>query len=136
MVVLALLIPGCTTTTKDDPSASATIDKGAKRPSADAVISSLAVLPQPELDDKIRVGATYAYVVGTHCGVRFIGLDGDNWVTATPLSSNGTTPTGWDLGGQRGLLEIVSPTKAIFRDSAGHVVTFERQKNTQPAGCA
>lgn len=136
MLVLVVLLVGCTTTREEDPSAASAVSEARKSAGAAAGGATNGLLPQPELDDEIQVGATYDYVVGTHCGVWFIGLDGDNWVTPTPLSDNGTTPSGWNLGGQRGRLEIVSSTKAIFRDSKGHVVVFERQKNTQPMGCA
>ena len=63
------------------------------------------VLPQPEETQRVEVGRTYHFVVSTHCGVRFINLDGSRWKADKPLVENGTAPAGWGLGGQRGLAQ-------------------------------
>lgn len=93
-----------------------------------------ALLPQPGLDDEIAVGARYRYRLFTHCGVEFVGLDGDVWQAEVPLG-DGNVPRGWRWS-QPGVIEVVSSNTAVFSDSAGHEVTFLRRPNHRPVGCA
>jgi hypothetical protein len=74
-------------------------------------------------------------VVSTHCGVQFITLAGTTWKANKALVENGTTPAGWELGGQRGRLQVVSANAAVFRDSQGHAVIFQRQPRLRTAAC-
>ena len=90
------------------------------------------VLPQPDPTQKIRVGETYRFVLGTHCGVKYIAVAGARWRAVKPL--DGSPPPGWDSG-QRGRLKIVDDDTAVFRDSLGHVVTFKRQPHQPQTFC-
>ena len=90
---------------------------------------SATVLPQPEETQSIEVGRMYHFVVSTHCGVRFINVDGSRW-----RIEDGTVPAGWGPGGQPGRLKLVSADKAVFR-SMGHRLTFVRQKGKPLSAC-
>ena len=65
------------------------------------------------------------YQLYTHCGIDEA-LIGDRWFEAVhPLSDGqGNPPAGWGNPYQDGTMTLVSSTEAVFRDIAGHRVTF------------
>jgi hypothetical protein len=66
-----------------------------------------------------------AYDLYTHCGVDEAKI-GDRFSAAvTPLSDgNGNPPAGWGNPYQAGTMTVVSATRAVFTDKAGHRVDF------------
>lgn len=93
------------------------------------------VLPRPDPTQQVEAGRTYRFGVSTHCGVQFITLAGTTWKASKPMVENGTAPAGWDPGVQRGRLHVVSANTAVFRDSQGHEVTFQRLPHLRTARC-
>ncbi len=60
----------------------------------------------------------------THCGVREALVDGTYFLADEILDDgNGNPPAGWDNPYQAGTM-TVSGSTAVFRDDAGHAVTF------------
>jgi len=92
------------------------------------------VLPRPDETADVIVGRRYKFAIYTHCGVKFIGLDGSVW-KASPALGDGNVPAGWN-GLQRGVIEILSNDRALFTDRSGHEVLFLRRSRHPGAGCA
>jgi hypothetical protein len=65
------------------------------------------------------------YDLYTHCGIVYARV-GNRWYETTqPLSDgSGNPPPGWGNPYQPGTLTVVSPTRVIFTDKAGHRVVF------------
>ena len=55
---------------------------------------SAPVDPRPFGTDRVLGGHTYEFAVKAHCGVEFIGLDGDLWQAADPLGDGNVPPGG------------------------------------------
>jgi hypothetical protein len=65
------------------------------------------------------------YNLYTHCGIDYVQV-GNRYYEATPPLSDGSgnPPPGWGNPYQPGTLTVISPTKAVFTDTAGHRVVF------------
>jgi hypothetical protein len=65
------------------------------------------------------------YNLYTHCGIDYARV-GNRYYEATPPLSDGSgnPPPGWGNPYQPGTLTVISPTKAVFTDTAGHRVVF------------
>jgi hypothetical protein len=90
------------------------------------VVSAVASAPVPPgtAADAV-VGSPQAYTVLTHCGIDWAMIDGRWYEAARPLSDGqGNPPPGWGNPDQPGTITLTSPTRAIFRDAAGHRVEF------------
>lgn len=60
----------------------------------------------------------------THCGIREALVDGTYFLADKVLDDGyGNPPAGWDNPYQAGTM-TVSGSTAVFRDDAGHTVTF------------
>ncbi len=89
------------------------------------------VLPQPDPDAPIILGATYRYRLYGHCGVDWIKLGGRYWRAETPLSE-AVVPT--HIFGTM----FVTPggRSAVFRDGAGTEILFVPVQGEPDWGCA
>ena len=68
---------------------------------------------------------TVPYDLYTHCGIEYARVGNHYYKATTPLSDgSGNPPSGWGNPYQPGTLTLVTPTKAIFTDKAGHRVVF------------
>ena len=65
------------------------------------------------------------YNLYTHCGIGYARV-GNRYYEATPPLSDGSgnPPPGWSNPYQPGTLTVISPTQAVFTDTAGHRVVF------------
>jgi hypothetical protein len=65
------------------------------------------------------------YNLYTHCGIDYAQV-GNRYYEATPPLSDGSgnPPPGWGNPYQAGTLTVISPTQAVFTDTAGHRVVF------------
>ena len=65
------------------------------------------------------------YDLYTHCGIDYARV-GNRYYEATPPLSDGSgnPPPGWGNPYQAGTLTVISPTQAVFTDTAGHRVVF------------
>jgi hypothetical protein len=65
------------------------------------------------------------YTLYTHCGIDEAMINGRWYEAVHPLTDgHGNPPPGWSNPGQPGTITLTSPTRAIFRDPAGHRVEF------------
>jgi hypothetical protein len=133
LALTAAMAAGCTAAPDDavtaDPTTSeSTAPKGA---------IDWPLVDEPELDPNetdIVVGESYAYTIYTHCGVNWIGMDGDQWKAENPLG-NGNPPPGWGQP-ERGTITVVTETRAVYADEVGNIVTFNRVPDAVMRGCA
>jgi hypothetical protein len=88
--------------------------------------------PLPSLE----VGVTYPVDLYTHCGV--LGLDiGGVWFAADrPLVEEYGPPDGWGNPDQPGTITMLTHDTAVFRDDAGHDVSFHADEAGRPPPCA
>lgn len=107
---------------------------GSTTPATRSPTESTSVHPRPSDTDEVLVGHRYEYDLYTHCGVQIMDLDGDLW-EATRALGDGNIPPGWNQL-QPGVIEVVSDDAAVFRDAAGHEVTFVRRAFHPEVGCA
>lgn len=64
------------------------------------------------------------YVLLTHCGIDEARI-GDTYYEADhPLLVDYGPPAGWDNPEQTGTMTLLSSSRAVFRDDAGHTVYF------------
>jgi hypothetical protein len=95
---------------------------GAGAPAVSAVAS--APVPPGTATDTV-FGSPQPYTLLTHCGIDWVMIDGRWFEAAHPLSDGqGNPPPGWGNPDQPGTITLTSPTRAIFRDKAGHRVEF------------
>ena len=67
----------------------------------------------------------FPYRVYTHCGIDEAGIGSRYFEAVHPLSDGqGNPPAGWGNPYQQGTMTLLSPSKAVFRDDAGHQVQF------------
>ncbi|HEX5017335.1 MAG TPA: hypothetical protein VFX15_07095 [Actinomycetes bacterium] len=128
-MVTALI--GCTETKQ--PDAAATPSSTLRGQSQDG----WPLVDSPRLDPnetRIEVGQSYAYTIYTHCGVNWIGMDGDQWQALNPLG-NGNPPRGWRLP-ERGTITVVNKNQVVYADELGHVVPFKRVPDADIHWCA
>ena len=99
-VPLAAVLAGCESTSS--PAA----------PPSPAAATTMAPKPVP-------------YDLYTHCGIDYARV-GNRYYEATPPLSDGSgnPPPGWGNPYQPGTLTVISPTQAVFTDTAGHRVVF------------
>jgi hypothetical protein len=72
----------------------------------------------------------------THCGVLGAEVDGVWFAAEPPLTDGaGNPPAGWGNPDQPGTLTMLSPTEAVFRDDAGHVVQLRADDAARPPLC-
>jgi hypothetical protein len=65
------------------------------------------------------------YDLYTHCGIDEARIGNRYFEAVHPLSDgSGNPPAGWGNPYQAGTMTLVSPTEAVFTDSAGHRVVF------------
>ncbi|MDT4946630.1 MAG: hypothetical protein QOH14_3363 [Pseudonocardiales bacterium] len=65
------------------------------------------------------------YSLYTHCGIREARIGDTYFVADRPLDDGqGNPPPGWGNPYQAGTVTTPSPSVAVFRDSAGHIVRF------------
>lgn len=73
-----------------------------------------------------------AYLLYTHCGIKWAKIRGRFWRAERPLSDGeGNPPAGWGNPFQAGTLTFRSRTVAEFTSRAGDV-TFRRTDRTNP----
>ena len=66
------------------------------------------------------------YDLYTHCGIDEARIGNRYFEAVHPLSDgSGNPPAGWGNPYQAGTMTLVSPTEAVFTDSAGHRVVFQ-----------
>jgi hypothetical protein len=74
----------------------------------------------------ITTGQSRPYALYTHCGVSEARFAGRYYKADHPLSDGaGNPPAGWGNPYQAGTMTMVSATKAVFTDKAGHRVVFD-----------
>ena len=85
-----------------------------------------ALLPTLEIGDSLQEGEAYALVVGTHCGVRVIGLVNDRlWITDQATQPGDWMPAEWATaieGGQ----ELIALEVVISESNTHLIATAER----------
>ena len=65
------------------------------------------------------------YQLYTHCGIDEARIGNRYFEAVHPLSDgNGNPPPGWGDPYQEGTMTLVTPTRAVFSDAAGHRVLF------------
>jgi hypothetical protein len=65
------------------------------------------------------------YELYTHCGIDEARIGNRYFEAVHPLSDgSGNPPAGWDNPYQAGTMTLVTPTEAVFTDTAGHRVVF------------
>jgi hypothetical protein len=70
-------------------------------------------------------GPPQPYQLYTHCGIDEARIGNRYFEAVHPLSDGqGNPPPGWGNPSQQGTMTLLSPAKAVFRDSAGHQVQF------------
>jgi hypothetical protein len=70
-------------------------------------------------------GSPRPYQLYTHCGIDEARIGNRYFEAVHPLSDgNGNPPAGWGNPYQQGAMALLSPSEAVFRDSAGHQVLF------------
>ena len=70
-------------------------------------------------------GSPQPYQLYTHCGIDEARIGNRYFEAVHPLSDGqGNPPPGWGNPYQPGTMTLLSPTEAVFRDSAGHRVQF------------
>ena len=94
----------------------------------------------PEPDRSTRVESTTAGIdvlLETHCGVRYLVVDGDWFERAGGLLSDGrgNPPEGWGNPYHAGRVVLLDGT-ARFSDDAGHHETFHRLHAAPTTRCA
>ena len=73
-----------------------------------------------------------AYDLYTHCGVDEAKIGDAFYEAMTPLSDgSGNPPAGWGNPYQAGTMTLVSTTRAVFTDKAGHRVVFAVRPGAQ-----
>lgn len=98
---------------------------------------------QADIDDEppygagVEVGETYGYTLYTHCGIEWTRIDGVWWMATLPLSDgNANPPPGWGNPYDKGEMEIVDRSTAIYRGGPRDV-EFERTDEVEvPFACA
>jgi hypothetical protein len=71
------------------------------------------------------VGSARPYRLYTHCGIDEARIGNRYFEAVHPLSDGqGNPPAGWGNPYQQGTMTLLSPSKAVFRDDAGHHVQF------------
>jgi hypothetical protein len=71
------------------------------------------------------VGSAQPYRLYTHCGIDEARIGSRYYQAVHPLSDGqGNPPAGWGNPYQQGTMTLLSPSKAVFRDHAGHHVQF------------
>jgi hypothetical protein len=65
------------------------------------------------------------YDLYTHCGIDEARIGNRYFEAVHPLSDgSGNPPPGWGSPYQAGTMTLVTPTEAVFTDTAGHRVVF------------
>jgi hypothetical protein len=81
--------------------------------------------PRPSVTAGAAVGSPRPYQLYTHCGIDEARIGNRYFEAVHPLSDGqGNPPPGWGNPYQQGTMTLLSPTKAVFRDQAGHQVQF------------
>lgn len=71
------------------------------------------------------VGSAQPYRLYTHCGIDEARIGSRYFEAVHPLSDGqGNPPAGWGNPFQQGTMMLLSPSRAVFRDDAGHHVQF------------
>lgn len=71
------------------------------------------------------VGSAQPYRIYTHCGIDEARIGSRYFEAVHPLSDGqGNPPPSWGNPYQQGTMTLLSPSKAVFRDDAGHHVQF------------
>jgi hypothetical protein len=71
------------------------------------------------------VGSARPYRLYTHCGIDEARIGNRYFEAVHPLSDGqGNPPAGWGNPYQQGTMTLLSPSRAVFRDDAGHHVQF------------
>ena len=71
------------------------------------------------------LGSAQPYALSTHCGIGEARIGSRYFEAAHPLSDGqGNPPAGWGNPIQQGTMTLLSPSRAVFRDDAGHNVQF------------
>jgi hypothetical protein len=85
-----------------------------------------AIVPaEPSARAAAAAGAAQPYQLYTHCGIDEARLGNRFFEAVHPLSDGqGNPPPGWGNPYQQGTVTLLSPTRAVFRDNAGHKVQF------------
>lgn len=120
-VLLCALVSAC--------GAPATTDKGTQPTDSRIQPTSTRIQPSKGPLQNTVLGREYSHDLYTHCGILETRFAGQYWVTTPELDDGmGNPPAGWNNPAQRGTIRLLSPTKAQFRDRAGHVVDFALRK--------
>jgi hypothetical protein len=83
----------------------------------------------PSRPAAVTVGSARPYQLYTHCGIDEARIGGRYFEAVHPLSDGqGNPPAGWGNPSQQGTMTLLSPTKAVFRDDAGHQVLFRLRR--------
>lgn len=87
---------------------------------------------EPPYGPGAEVGASYDYVLDTHCGIEWARIDGVWWRT-TPLNDgNANPPSGWGNPRDAGELLLVDDTTAVYTGGPDVEVEFKRTDLTDP----
>jgi hypothetical protein len=71
------------------------------------------------------VGSEQPYTLSTHCGIDEARIGSHYFEAVHPLSDGQSNPpAGWGNPAQQGTMTLLSPSKAVFSDDAGHRVLF------------
>lgn len=94
-------------------------------------VASMGILcgcaPQAGPPAGVSTSTASPFALYTHCGVYEARVDDTFYLAAEPLDDgHGNPPPGWGNPYQSGTI-TVDGTTAIFRDEAGHTVTFHER---------
>ncbi|MFD8079666.1 hypothetical protein ACFV3E_44485 [Streptomyces sp. NPDC059718] len=92
----------------------------------DAPRVALPTAPAPSVQFPTAPAPTsIPYELYTHCGIDEALIGSTYFEAVTPLSGGAANPPpDWDNPTQQGTMTLLSPTSAVFTDSAGHNVRF------------
>jgi hypothetical protein len=80
----------------------------------------------PPYGPGIEVGATYEYVLYTHCGIEWAPIDGGWWRTDPLGRAVASPPDGWGDPHDAGTLTVEAGDTATYTSDSGIDVEFRR----------
>jgi len=90
--------------------------------------SAAAQAPRPAGHSRLAaptVGSPEPYALLTHCGIDEARIGNRYFEAVHPLNDGqGNPPAGWGNPSQQGTMTLLSQSRAVFRDAAGHHVLF------------
>ncbi len=91
---------------------------------------------EPPYGPSIEVGASYDYVLYTHCGIEWAPIDGVWWRTDPLGVAEASPPEGWGNPYDAGTLTVDGDDTATYTSDTGIEVEFRRTDTVEtPVAC-